>query len=513
MLHARSTMELYFVVTELSPVLRASNAADAVFSLTKALKSLGHRVTVAMPRYDAFERAGILVARRLTPMKLPGVTSPKVPSEVVLFDARLSSGVDLVLFDAKGPDGESLYHGVEAKDLERIDPADALSVLRFSTLCRAAVEHARQRAIAGQPYDVLHAHDWATAPTTYLARDAEELAGLRTVLTLHDLEGQVVFGREALGALGLDAAHFTPETLEFYGGVSFAKAGILAADAITAPSPAYAAALLTPEGGERLDGVLRARAGRARHPEPVVGIQHGIDASVYNPAIDSALATRYDADDFSNKGRCKSALLKSLELEIAPERPLFVYTGRLDEPAVLAMLVEAARYILKQDGALLLGAQPALTESGLAGGGSAALEALRAELARAPQQSKLLQRCDEPTAHRLLAAADFVLVPALREPTGVPAARAQRYGAVPVASRTGGLVDAVVDADAALESGTGFLFDEPTGQALVGGIGRAFAAYANPRFAALVRRVLRLELGWDRPARRYAQLYRSLAGG
>lgn len=501
-------MELYFVVTELSPVLRASSAADAVFSLTKALKSLGHRVTIAMPRYDAFERAGILVARRLTPMKLPGVTTPKVPSEVVLFDARLSSGVELVLFDAKGPDGESLYQGVEPKDLERIDPADSLSILRFSTLCRAAVEHARQRAIAGQPYDVLHAHDWATAPTTYLARAAEELAGLRTMLTLHDLSGQVVFGREALGALGLDAAHFTPETLEFYGGVSFAKAGILAADAITAPSPAYAAALLTPEGGERLDGVLRARAGRARHPEPVLGVQHGIDASVYNPAIDSALATRYDADDFSNKGRCKSALLKSLELEIAPERPLFAYLGRLDEPAVVAMLTDAAKQILKQDGAILLGAQPAL-----AAGGSPAIEALRAQLARAPHQSKLIPRCDEATAHRLLAAADFVLVPALREPTGVPAARAQRYGAVPVASRTGGLVDAVVDADAALESGTGLLFDEPTGEALVGAIGRAFAAYSNPRFGALVRRVLRLDLGWDRPARRYAQLYRTLVGG
>jgi starch synthase len=88
---------------------------------------------------------------------------------------------------------------------------------------------------------------------------------------------------------------------------------------------------------------------------------------------------------------------------------------------------------------------------------------------------------------------------------------AQRYGAVPVAHATGGLVDTIVDCDAKLETGTGFLFDAASADALLGAAERAAAARLLPRWGALVRRVMRLDRGWDRPARRYEQLYRSLA--
>ena len=87
---------------------------------------------------------------------------------------------------------------------------------------------------------------------------------------------------------------------------------------------------------------------------------------------------------------------------------------------------------------------------------------------------------------------------------------AQRYGAVPIALAAGGLVDAIVDADIELETGTGFLFDALEAEALLGALSRAFSAYGNPGFARLRRRVMRLDVAWDRPARRYAQLYRKV---
>jgi starch synthase len=99
-------------------------------------------------------------------------------------------------------------------------------------------------------------------------------------------------------------------------------------------------------------------------------------------------------------------------------------------------------------------------------------------------------------------------VPSRYEPCGLVQMYAQRYGALPVAHATGGLCDTIVDCDAKLETGTGFLFGEATAEALVGAAERAIAACAHPRWPSLVRRAMRLDRSWDRPARRYEQVYR-----
>ena len=120
-------------------------------------------------------------------------------------------------------------------------------------------------------------------------------------------------------------------------------------------------------------------------------------------------------------------------------------------------------------------------------------------MAKAPERAAYLGEVPEAIVHRLLAAADIVVVPSRYEPCGLVQLYAQRYGAIPVACRTGGLADTIVDCDAALETGSGFLFDKPTAAALVGGVQRALAAMTSPRWGALRRRVMRLDLGWDRP--------------
>ena len=102
-------------------------------------------------------------------------------------------------------------------------------------------------------------------------------------------------------------------------------------------------------------------------------------------------------------------------------------------------------------------------------------------------------------------------MPSRYEPCGLVQMYAQRYGALPVASATGGLVDTVVDCDAKLETGTGFLFDGVTVENVVGAVERAIAARATRGWPQLVHRVMRLDRGWERPARRYEQVYRSLA--
>jgi starch synthase len=482
-------MEILFVASELAPMVKVGGLADVVAALSKALRLLGHKVTIALPRYPGVEAGGLMLARRLTPVVLAADAQRGIPgAEVTVYDGRLGSGVDLLVLDAPGLyDRPGIYGegGVDYTDNDR----------RFGLFCRAVAEIVKGRAEAGSPFDIVHAHDWPAALVPYLLR--EKGVAARTVLTIHNLAHQGLFPREAAAHAGLGAEHFTVDRLEFYGRVSFLKAGILAADQITTVSTTYAREILTPELGERLDGVLRLRE------KQLVGIVNGIDYAVYNPMTDPALAARYDADDPGNKGRCKAALLQELGLEIRPERPLLVSIGRVVPQKGSDLLASAIPKILKSDVAVAV-----------AGTGDPVLVSkLQAAVAKSPERAMVLGAAPEAIIHRLLAAADAVIIPSRYEPCGLVQLYAQRYGAVPVACRTGGLSDTIVDCDAALETGSGFLFDKPTATALVGGVQRALAAMTSPRWAALRRRVMRLDLGWDRPARRYASVYRAAIEG
>ena len=107
-------------------------------------------------------------------------------------------------------------------------------------------------------------------------------------------------------------------------------------------------------------------------------------------------------------------------------------------------------------------------------------------------------------------ATDVVAVPSRHEPCGLVQMYAQRYGAPPVARATGGLKDSIVDCDAKLETGTGFLFEEESAESLLGALERALAATTLEAWPKLVRRVMKLDRSWDGPARRYEQVMKSL---
>lgn len=469
---------------------KATAAADVVASLSKALRLLGHKVTIALPRYPAIEASGVMVARRLTPLVLT-VGGERV--EVTVFDGRLGSGVELVLFDVPGLFDKPGLPADLLRGLGESGDVDLEDARRVGVFSLATVELIRQRALAGTPFELVHAHDWPAAMVPYLLRQTE--GGPRAVLTIHDLSRQGLFPREVLSLFHLGQEHFQPSKLEFYGKVSLLKAGILASDAITTVSTTYAREMLTPEHGERLDGLLAL----ASKEHEIVGIVSGIDYAVYNPMTDPALVARYDAEDTGNKGRCKSALLAELGLSVDPERPLVVATGRIGVAQGSDLLASALPKLLKTDAYVVVAGQgdPTLTAK------------IEAALGKVPERARFLGTLSEAALHRLYAAADIVVIPGRYEPCGIVQLYAQRYGAVPVACNAGGIVDTIVDCDAALETGTGFLFDKPTATNLVGGVQRALAAMTTPRWAALRRRVMRLDLGWDRPARRYAHVYRS----
>jgi starch synthase len=466
-------MEVLMVAAELAPFARATEAADAVPSLAKALRQLGHRVTVALPRYRGFEAQGLLVARRLTPLAVGG-------TEVTVFDGQLASGVEIVLLEAPGEDNrDQVYGDVSA-------PSSPDELVRFTLLARAAAALAEKRREQGKGFDLVHGHDWPGA----LVGAFLDPSVARFVLTIHDARRAGFFERSALAELapGLDLGD-RPSAL---------AVGLRHARATTTVSPTYARSLA--DAG----AVGLPSAAFSSLADAAFGIENGLDYAIYNPATDSVLEARYDAEDPWGKARTKGAMLRKLRLDLDIERPLAIFVAPLDDDSGAALVLEALPALLKNNLALVV-----------AGRGNAAItERFRAASDERPEMLAVVDDSDDELGRRLHAAADIALVPARYAPGAFAAKIGQRYGALPVAHATGGLADAVVDCDAALETGTGFLFDKPDAAALVGATERALTAYASEAgWARLRRRAMRLDLAWDRPARRYAQVYRRAIEG
>ena len=477
-----AAMEILFVTTELAPFVKVGGLADVSAALPKTLKALGHKVTIVMPRFPAFEEAGLLLARRLTPItvELGGKSH-----EVTVFDGRLATQVDLVLLDVPGFFDRPSVYGERGEDY----PDNAM---RFAVLSRAVAEIVKQRSEGGTPADLVHLNDW---PTALVAKYLKDL-GVKTpsLLTIHNVAHQGVFPKDVLPALGLSWDDFHVGGIEFYGSVNFLKQGIVSADAVTTVSASYAREIQTEEGGCRLDGVLRAK-------ERITGIVNGVDYGVWNPATDSTLVARYDAEDASNKARCKGALQKELGFAIEEKAALIASVGRIVAQKGSDLVLDAIPRILRGSDAQIV----------IAGEGDEALVAkLQRAADKAPGRVMFLRNAPEATVHRIFAGADIALVPSRFEPCGLVQLYAQRYGAPPVAHATGGLIDTIVDCDSKLETGTGFLFDAPTADLLYATVQRAVAAYQSDRWGALRRRVMRLDRGWERAGRQYEQVYRSL---
>lgn len=481
-------MDILFATTELAPHVKVGGLADVAAALPKALRALGHKVVIALPKYSSLESSGLLFARRLSPLVF---SLGERPMEATIYDGKLASQVEVVLVDIPGLYDRDGVYGDRGEDY----PDNAL---RFAAFSRAVAELARIADDGGAPYALVHANDWPTALVPKfieMMRAKGSLEKTRTMLTLHNVAHQGIFSKESLSALGLDQDAFTTEGIEFFGKCNVLKQGIVSADALTTVSPTYAREIQTDEGGHGLGGVLRARR------ESLTGILNGVDYSVWNPAIDPALPARFDAEDFSNKLRCKGALQRELGLPLEPHEPLVVSVGRLVHQKGTDLLADALPRFLRGTTA----------QVAIAGDGDEKMVALvNAAVEKSHGRAVFVRAAPEAVVHRMFAAADLVVVPSRHEPCGLVQLYAQRYGAPPIAHLTGGLKDSVVDCDAKLETGTGFGFDEESAHGLLGALERAVAATSRPEWPKLVRRVMRLDRGWDGPARRYEQLMKSL---
>lgn len=473
------------VASEIYPVIKTGGLADVTGALPAALAREGIDVTTLVPGYPAV-RAALENGRAV--VEIDDLFGGR--ARVV---AGTAAGLDLFVVDAPhlferdgGP-----YVGTDGRDY-------ADNAFRFGALGRVGALLGTG-ALAGYAPDIAHVHDWqAGLLPAYLAYSPQR--GPATVMTVHNLAFAGQFSPDVLAPLGLPPQAYAIDGIEWFGSISFLKAGLQFADRLTTVSPTYALEIATPAGGMGFDGLLRARA------NVFSGILNGIDADVWDPAHDPHIAAPYDAKHLDRRGANTAALRRRFALDA-------------DAGALLVGIVSRLSWQKGLD--LLLDALPALIGRGLQfvvlGSGEAALESgFTNAVERYPGRIGVYIGYNESVAHLLQAGADVVLVPSRFEPCGLTQLCALRYGAIPVVARVGGLADTVIDAnEMALTAGvaTGVQFAPPSADALESGLVRAARLFAGAKtWQRMQRNAMAADVSWDRSGREYARLYRELAG-
>lgn len=476
------SLHIAFVASEMAPFVKTGGLADVIGALPKALAALGHRVSVFLPRYGsiAYPPGQFLGS---TQVPLDGV-----PRSAGYFERVLGERVRVVFVDYAPFFGRPNPYGEGGADY-------ADNRLRFAFFARAVLEFFRAR---GERPDVFHAHDWqAGLVPVYLKsfywRD-RALFRAPTVFTIHNLAYQGNFAADTVAVLGLPWHLATGEAgLEFHGGISFMKGGLLFSELITTVSPQYAREIQGAEMGYGMDGIIRSRA------EDLTGILNGVDYEDWDPRNDRYIAQRYAPEDLSGKAACKADLLATFRLPAAPDLPVVGVTSRLVHQKGFDIVVRAWYDLLQRPIRMVV----------LGTGEPDVQDGFRALAARAPDRFAVHFAYDNTLAHKIVAGSDMFLMPSRFEPCGLTQIYSLRYGTAPVVRSTGGLVDTVEPWDPATGSGTGFRFDHADGTALLWALDQALAAHADPgAWAQLMRNGMARDFSWERSAREYESVYR-----
>lgn len=479
----RPTRSVLIIASEALPFAKTGGLGDVLGALPAAIGRLGWDVTLALPRYRDVT-AGTRVDRcRLT---VGGFLT-----NVVFHEVAIADQVRALLVDVPELYGRQYLYGVG-----NIDYPD--NARRFAVLVRAAFEYAARR---GVPPTVVHAHDWQAglAPTylkTYYASHPV-LMGTPCVYTIHNLAYQGLFEPDWLPRLDLPWELLSIDRMEFWGRISFLKAGINDADVITTVSRSYAEEVQTPELGCGFDGVLRRRA------QDLVGILNGIDVDEWNPATDRFLDAHFEVDDLSGKQLAKESVLRRYGLPVDPHtlaKPLVGLVSRMVDQKGFDLLEALAERLPRFNASYVL-----------LGTGETKYEGLWRDLAAAhPDQIGVVIGFDEALAHQIEAGVDIFLMPSRFEPCGLNQMYSLRYGTVPVVRAVGGLRDTI-------DARVGFQFHDYTPVALVEALEAALACYRLPRkWRALQLAGMRRDHSWDRSAREYVKIYervRRIASG
>ncbi len=484
-------MYIVHIASELAPIAKVGGLADVVYGLAKATAAEGHQVEIILPKYDSIRYP---LLQNLQPhfRDLWSFDGP-YPCHNTVWSAK-SDGLNLLLLEPHHTNylfGRGRIYGCN-------DDVD-----RFIYFSRACLEYLFK---SGKKPDIIHLHDWPTALIAPLYKEMYIPLGFSAggiVLTIHNMEHQGKCAPANISRAGLRGEEYlAAEKMQDPSHpllINLLKGGIVYSDALTTVSPTYEKEVLS-EGGSSLAPLLK--------KQKIKGILNGIDSNYWNSSSDPLLSYHFGSENFfRGKAVNKTELRKRLGMKESAG-PLVAAIARLVPQKAPELIESALLHTLEKEGQFVLIGTSPIPEI------DKHFRALQKQLSRNKNAAFFLEY-DEALSHLAFAAADMVVIPSHFEPCGLTQMIALRYGAVPIARATGGLLDTVFDVDdpkVSQEKKNGFLFEAPTAEELSKTLDRAFAYFKNQgKWELLVAQGMKQDYSWAKSTSAYIDIYKKFS--
>ena len=470
-------MNVMHLSAECYPVAKVGGLGDVLGALPKYLCEAGLNASVVMPYYDR----KFVQENTFDPVfKSTGILGTKTFEYSVLKERSRILGFDLYLIHIPGLlDRKEIY----------CYPDEIEQFISFQLSFLDWISKSDKKP------DIIHCHDHHTGLIPFMLSHTlayKNLASIPAVCTIHNGQYQGWFGWDKISWLpvfDLSKAGL----LDWGNCINSLAASVKCCWKYTTVSPSYMEELsINSNGLEKLFQMERAKGS---------GIINGIDTRVWDPATDPMIFKTYSADGV-NAGKKENKKQLCKEFGLTTTKPLVVFIGRLVGEKGADLLPEAISSCLDtykgKVNFLILGSGDPNTE-----------KALKGLSARYKRHYGVYIGYDEMLSHRIYAGADFLIMPSRVEPCGLNQLYAIRYGTIPVVHKTGGLKDTVIDLSNT--GGYGLSFDELSISSITKVIGRACEVYEDQdKMTGIRKKMMSLDFSWDRSAKEYIDLYKSL---
>lgn len=470
-------MEIIHVSAECYPVAKAGGLGDVVGALPKYQCKAGHIAKVVMPMY----RTKFLYENDwVVDFKGSANLGNWFFDFTIIKESGNKLGFDLFLVDINGLLDRQKIYGYD-DDVERFT-AFQIAVVTW------------MRNWEHNP-DIVHCHDHHTGLIPFMMQycyDFMKLKSIPTVFTIHNAQYQ--------GWMGWDKSRYIPRwdlwkrgMMDWADHINPLASAVKCASKITTVSWSYMDELRHNSNG--LEKLFEYEKGKC------IGILNGIDNEVWDPVTDKYLTDHFSVKDVT-KGKQKNKQALCSRFGLDPEKPLFVFIGRLVGEKAADILPDAIRLSIYntqgQAGFLVLGSGETQVEW-----------AFQQMIEPYKGTFNAVIGYDESLSHLMYAGADFLLMPSRVEPCGLNQMYAMRYGTVPIVRSTGGLQDTVVDMGD--PDGFGIRFNHASVSDVDYSIGRAISVYQDSVHMEKMRKyMMQVNHSWESTVDQYTRVYNGL---
>ncbi len=471
-------LSVLVVASEAGPYIKSGGLGDVIGSLPQALKNKGVDVRVVLPRYRDLKEEHLADVEYIDDVVV-GLGWREHTAKLLL----KKDDVPVYFVENDYYFGRSGLYGY-GDDNERF--------AFFSKVVLEMLEH-----LDFYP-DVIHCNDWQTGPVCLYLKELYSktvyYSGIRTLFTIHNIQYQGDFSKDAFEALGVPP--YCYGSTDFNNRINYLKTALVYADAISTVSETYAEEIQDSAYGYGMEGILRSRN------YILSGVLNGIDTATNDPKRDERIPNNYSVNNLEGKRRNKIELQAELGLEQRPETPIIGMITRLADQKGLDLLQAGFHEMMSND-----------VQFVLIGTGEQRFESFFRDMERSyPGRVRANIFFDEHLAQRIYSGSDLFLMPSRFEPCGLGQMFSLRYGTIPVARKTGGLADTIKHFDQKTKKGNGFLFETYDVGGMLWAINEALQTYyaGGEEWDILVKNALKSDFSMESMAAKYIALYKEI---